>query len=186
MRVQPHLPSRPLVAMVTSRSGLALSACSAANRPAPPEPRIKTSVLRRSRVMQASEHAREQKERDDRRQCRGNGRKLFLPVAPRKVFYHQQTQSSQHMHHEQKHERAFAKLHQRLIAPTQKILERRFATDGKAERQEMRGQENGERQAGKPMHQGSHPKDALAVSQISDRHGSTTAATARAPRISSS
>src|SRR5262249_44764726 len=129
---------------------------------------------------------REQKERDHRRQRRGNGGKLFLPVTPRKIFDHQQAQPSQHMHHEQKHERAFAKLHQRLIAPTQKILERRFATDGKAERQEMRGQENGERQAGKPMHQGSHPKDALAVSQISDRHGSTTAATARAPRISSS
>src|SRR5712691_2806761 len=44
MRVQPHLPSRPLTAMVTSRSGAAFLACSAANRPAPPAPRMRTSV----------------------------------------------------------------------------------------------------------------------------------------------
>src|SRR5947209_13748260 len=44
MRVQPHLPSRPLTAIVTSRSGAARLACSAANSPAPPAPRIRTSV----------------------------------------------------------------------------------------------------------------------------------------------
>jgi hypothetical protein len=36
MRVQPHLPSRPLTAMVTSSSGRAFLACSVATRPAPP------------------------------------------------------------------------------------------------------------------------------------------------------
>src|SRR5918996_5040661 len=44
MRVQPHLPSRPFTATVTESSGAALCACSAANRPAPPEPRIRMSV----------------------------------------------------------------------------------------------------------------------------------------------
>src|SRR6266487_6208614 len=51
MRVQPHLPSSPLAATVMSRSGLALNACNAANRPAPPDPRIKISVVRRSMVI---------------------------------------------------------------------------------------------------------------------------------------
>src|SRR6185503_5300870 len=48
MRVQPHLPSRPLVATVMSSAGLAWCACSAANSPAPPEPRIRMSVSSRS------------------------------------------------------------------------------------------------------------------------------------------
>src|SRR5712691_2861261 len=51
MRVQPHLPSRPLVATVTSSSGFAACACSAANSPAPPDPRIRMSVCMRSRFM---------------------------------------------------------------------------------------------------------------------------------------
>src|SRR5688572_29947814 len=44
MRVQPHLPSSPFTATVTASSGAALCACNAANRPAPPEPRIRMSV----------------------------------------------------------------------------------------------------------------------------------------------
>src|SRR5687768_9779994 len=44
MRVQPHLPSSPFTATVTESSGAALWACNAANRPAPPEPRIRMSV----------------------------------------------------------------------------------------------------------------------------------------------
>src|ERR1700722_569347 len=48
MRVQPHLPSSPLVAMVISRLGSARCACNAANSPAPPEPRIRMSAVRRS------------------------------------------------------------------------------------------------------------------------------------------
>src|SRR5215213_8504883 len=43
MRVQPHFPSRPLTATVTSSSGAAFFACSAANSPAPPAPRIRMS-----------------------------------------------------------------------------------------------------------------------------------------------
>src|SRR5574339_771501 len=45
MRVQPHLPSRPFTATVMESSGAALCACSAANSPAPPEPRIRMSLL---------------------------------------------------------------------------------------------------------------------------------------------
>src|SRR5712692_639720 len=44
MRVQPHLPSSPFTATVIERAGLALCAWSAANSPAPPDPRIRTSV----------------------------------------------------------------------------------------------------------------------------------------------
>src|ERR1700730_18066700 len=51
MRVQPHLPSNPLVATTMARLGSARWACSAANRPAPPEPRIKISVIARSIAM---------------------------------------------------------------------------------------------------------------------------------------
>src|SRR5229473_6141437 len=50
MRVQPHLPSRPLVATVMSSTGFAAWACSAANSPAPPDPRIRMSVCIRSSV----------------------------------------------------------------------------------------------------------------------------------------
>src|ERR1700681_3422064 len=89
------------------------------------------------------------------------------------------------MHHEKKDETAFGELHQRLIAPTQKALEARFAVDGEAERQEMQRQENGQRQAGEPVHQRSDPEHAIAMVQSSYRHDSTTAATARNPSTSS-
>src|SRR5204862_2226476 len=186
MRVQPHFPSRPLVATVTSRSGLALSACSAANRPAPPEPRIKMSVLSRSRLMRASEHARQQKEGDGGRNSGDDGRGLLLSVAPGEVLDHQQPQPAEHVQHEEKYESTFGKLHQRLIAPAQEAFERRFAADGEAERQKMQRQENGERQAGQPVGERGEPKCALAVTQVAQRHGSTTATTARAPSRNSS
>src|SRR4051794_20764029 len=48
MRVQPHLPSNPLTAIVTSSSGAAFLACKAANSPAPPAPRMRMSVSRLS------------------------------------------------------------------------------------------------------------------------------------------
>src|SRR5215471_9296693 len=47
MRVQPHLPSRPFTATVIDSEGLAACACSAANNPAPPAPRIRMSVCKR-------------------------------------------------------------------------------------------------------------------------------------------
>src|SRR6516162_7143587 len=50
MRVQPHLPSSPFTATVTCRCGAARLACSAAKRPAPPDPRTRMSVRRRFRV----------------------------------------------------------------------------------------------------------------------------------------
>src|SRR5262245_44547715 len=186
MRVQPHFPSKPLLATVTSRSGLTLSACSAANSPAPPEPRIKMSVSSRSRVIGCSEQARQQDERDHRRQSGRDRRKLFLFVAPSEILDYQQAQSSQQVHHEQEDETAFGELDQRLIAPAQEAFQWHLAVNGETERQEMQRQENGERQAGKPVHQRRDPKHALAVTQVPYRHGSTTAATARAPSASSS
>src|SRR5215212_10810771 len=51
MRVQPHFPSRPLTAIVTSSSGAAFFACSAANSPAPPAPRMRMSVERVGRAV---------------------------------------------------------------------------------------------------------------------------------------
>src|SRR5215204_2180987 len=51
MRVQPHFPSRPLTAIVTSSSGAAFLACSAANSPAPPAPRMRISVERVGRAL---------------------------------------------------------------------------------------------------------------------------------------
>src|ERR1700733_5140733 len=51
MRVQPHLPSSPFTATMTSRSGAVFFACNAANSPAPPAPRIRISVsIRRSSI----------------------------------------------------------------------------------------------------------------------------------------
>src|SRR6185295_15953526 len=44
IRVQPHLPSKPFTATVIESSGAARCACSAANKPAPPAPRIRRSV----------------------------------------------------------------------------------------------------------------------------------------------
>src|SRR6201986_4932048 len=95
MRVQPHLPSRPLLATVMSRSGLALSACSAANRPAPPESRIRMSVLRCSTFMRPSEHTREEDKGDDCGCRGGQRRKLFLAVVPGEIFHHQQSQATE-------------------------------------------------------------------------------------------
>src|SRR5439155_9303538 len=92
--------------------------------------------------------------------------------------------TSQHLDHEHKDEAVFGKLHQRLIAPVQKIFERGFAFDSKPERQEVERKENGEGQAREPVHERGDPKYALPVSQCG--HGSTTASTARAPRRKSS
>src|SRR5215813_4696421 len=133
-----------------------------------------------------SEQARQQDERDDRRKSGRDRRKLFLFVAPSEILDYQQAQSSQHVHHQQEHETAFGKLDQRLIAPAQEAFQRRLAVNGETERQEVQRQENGERQAGKPVHQRRDPKHALAMGQSPRRHGSTTAATARTPRRSSS
>src|SRR5712671_2494583 len=185
MRVQPHFPSRPLLATVMSRSGLALCACNAANSPAPPEPRIKTSVSRRSRFMRSSKHAREKYERNDRRHSDRERGELLLSVAPVEILDYQDPQSSQHVHREQEHETALGDLDERLIAPTQERFERRFTANGEAERQEMQRQEDGQRQTGQPVHQRRDPEHAPAMVQPARRHHSVTAATARRPRISS-
>src|SRR4029077_3074029 len=134
MRVQPHLPSRPLLTMVMSRSGLAFWACSAANSPAPPLPRMRMSVLRCSTFMRASEHPRQEYEGDDGGHRRGDGRQLLLPVAPSEILDHQNAQAAEQMNREQEDETTFGKFHQRLIGPAQEALKLRFAVDGAAQR----------------------------------------------------
>src|SRR5262249_13923369 len=185
MRVQPHLPMRPLLAMVTSRPGSALSACSAANSPAPPEPRIRISVFSRSSVMRCSERTHEEYERDHRRQRRGERRELLLATVPREILDQQHPHASQHMHDQQEYEAGFGELHQRLIAPAQEAVELRLAVDGEAEREEMQRQEHREGQAGAAVYQRREPERAAAMRETARRHGSTTAATARSPSTSS-
>src|SRR5262249_7753549 len=100
------------------------------------------------------------------------------------ILDHQQAQSSQHVHHEEKDETAFGELDQRLIAPAQEAFQRRFALNGEAERQEMQRQENSERQAGKPVHHRRDPKHALAMGQSPPPQGSTPRPPAPPPRRS--
>src|SRR5271169_360265 len=98
MRVQPHLPSSPLLATVMSRSGLAFKAWSAANSPAPPEPRIRMSVLRRSSFMLFSKHAHQEDESDDSR-YRGSKRgELLLPAGPGQVLDQEDAQAAEQVH----------------------------------------------------------------------------------------
>src|SRR3954468_24913291 len=62
MRVQPHLPRSPFTATLIAACGAALCACSAANRPAPPEPRIRMSVSSERTAL--SEHLDRHRDRD--------------------------------------------------------------------------------------------------------------------------
>src|SRR5687767_13847817 len=62
MRVQPHLPRSPFTATVMERLGSAWFACSAANRPAPPEPRIRMSVFSRRMCINIYHRGTEKKE----------------------------------------------------------------------------------------------------------------------------
>ena len=64
--------------------GIGLQACSAANSPAPPAPRIRMSVLRCSTFMPPSEHPHEEHEGDDRRHRGRERRQLLLAAAPSK------------------------------------------------------------------------------------------------------
>src|SRR5580658_1247915 len=186
MRVQPHLPSKPLLTTVMSRSGLAFKACSAANRPAPPAPRIRMSVLRRSTFIRPSKHTRQEDEGDNRRYRRRERRQLLLAVAPIEVFDHQNTQAAEEMNREQKNKSAFGKLHHRLIGPAQEAFKLRLALDGQPKRQKMQRQENRQGQARQPMHQGCDPQRAAAMHGAARDHDSTTANTARAPSAAKS
>jgi hypothetical protein len=88
------------------------------------------------------------------------------------------------MHQNQENEAAFGELHERLVAPAQETVELSFAMKCKSECQKMQRQENGQRQAGKPVHQRRNPKHAPAMAQVPRGHVSTTAATARSPSSS--
>src|ERR1700685_1910242 len=106
MRVQPHLPSKPLLTMVMSRSGFAFWACSAANSPAPPAPRIRMSVLRCSTSMRSSEHAHEKYEGENGRHPGRKRRKLFLAVVPVEILDHQHAQAAEQVNCQQKNQSA--------------------------------------------------------------------------------
>src|SRR5580704_5486103 len=142
MRVQPHLPSKPLLTMVMSSSGLAFRACSAANSPAPPAPRMRMSVLRCSTFIRPSKHSRQKYEGDDRRHRGRERRQLLLPVVPIEVLDHQNAQAAEQMHREQKNQPAFGKFHQRPIGPAQEVFKLRFAVDSQPKSQKMQWQEN--------------------------------------------
>src|SRR5262249_60540697 len=122
---------------------------------------------------------------DGRQSGRDRG-ELFLSVAPGKILHHQYSQAPQNVHQEKKDETAFGEPDQRLIAPAQEAFKRRLAVNGETERQEMQRQEDGERQAGKPVHQRRDPEHALAAAQVAHRHGSTPTPTAPTPRRTSS
>src|SRR5579872_6801967 len=185
MRVQPHLPRSPLLATVTSRSGLALTACNAANRPAPPAPRIKMSVLRCSMVISFLEHAYQKGESGDggerRRQCS----ELFLAIMPAEIFDDQDAQAAEQMHGEEEYECDFAGLDQRLVAPAQESFQSRLTLQCEAERKKVQRQKDRERQSRNPVHHRGPPKAAAAMLKRATDHGSTTAATARSPRSAS-
>ncbi len=83
MRVQPDLPSSPLTATVIFNDGSALCACSAANSPAPPAPRIRISVSARLHALtpiDASAAARRVRGRPHR----------VVAAAPVRIHRHQQ------------------------------------------------------------------------------------------------
>src|SRR5712691_2687575 len=187
MRVQPHLPSRPLVATVMSRSGSAACACSAANSPAPPDPRIRISVCIRSSAMRSMlQRSHQEHEGDEGGNPRRNGCELLLAVAPGEIFDDQEAQAAQQMHREQEDEAGFGELHEPRVGPAQQRLQPCFGVDGEAERPEMQRQEYRKRQSGKPMHQRREPEQVATMVEPRTLHGSTTAATARKPIASSS
>src|SRR5919198_6429682 len=66
MRVQPHLPSSPFTATVIESSGVARCACRAANSPAPPEPRMRMSVVSEFTAFEPlnRHHERDEREAD--------------------------------------------------------------------------------------------------------------------------
>src|SRR5580700_3160819 len=175
MRVQPHLPSRPLLTMVMSRSGLALCACSAANSPAPPVPRIKMSVCKRSIFMPLSKHAHQKNESDDRRDRRGKRRQLLLPVAPVEVLDHQDAQAAEEVDRQQKDETTFGDLHQRLVAPAQKAVEPRTTMERKPQHEEVDRQKDRQRHARQPMNHRRDPQRAAAMLQAVRDHATTNA-----------
>src|SRR6185503_18906746 len=106
MRVQPHFPSRPLLAMVMPRSGLAWWACKAANRPAPPVPKIKTSVSNRSSMIPSPRSGGAHKK--DERQHRGGQQRprhqLLVASKPGQVLKQQDADASQQMQRQQEYE----------------------------------------------------------------------------------
>src|SRR5690242_18222878 len=104
---------------------------------------------------------------------------------PAEIFDDQDAQAAEEMHGEQEHERDFAGLDQRLIAPAQERLQPRLALQGKAEREKVQRQKDRERQSRNPVHHRGPPKAAATMLERAPDHGSTTAATARSPSSAS-
>ena len=93
-----------------------------------------------------------------------------LAAAPREIFQHQQPQAAEHVHGEQADEQGFGELHQRLIGPAQEALQPRFARDRKPEREEMKRQEDRQREPGQPVDQRRDPERAGAMRQRCSWH----------------
>src|SRR6516164_238831 len=132
-----------------------------------------------------SEHTHQKSEGDDGRQGRGQGGYLLLAFAPVEILDHQNAQSAEEMHGEQKHECDFGGFDQRLIAPAQKAFQSRFALERQAERQKMQRQKNRQRQPRDPVHHRRDPEGAVAMFGRAADHVNTTAATARRPSTAS-
>src|SRR5262245_55743876 len=141
MRVQPHLPTRPLVATVMSSVALAWCACSAANSPAPPEPRIRISVAVRSSIAILSHGVDEEAQGNKRGGCDNRHGEPRLPAAPGQVLDGQQAQAAEQMDGKQQQEAGLAHLDERARSPTEEAVEPRLALDRQTQRQEMQGQE---------------------------------------------
>ena len=157
MRVQPDLPSSPLLATVMSRSGSACSACSAANSPAPPEPRIRMSVLRRSSM--GSRRAEKERDGCRRRHRRDTERHQLLLPARHGRFSIRSTRRPPSRCTASRNSRAgLGKFDRGVLRPRENAVERRLAFDGEAERQKVQRQKEGEQDAGDAVHLGRDPQ----------------------------
>ena len=114
--------------------GIGACACSAANRPAPPEPRIRMSVLSRSSAMRSiarSEHTRTRKTNgDDRGDRRGERRELLLAAAPRRSSRSAAGAGRPAYARSAGTPAASESFTSGVIAPAQEAVELRFAADG--------------------------------------------------------
>src|SRR5688572_16939190 len=114
-----------------SRSDPAAWAWSAAKRPAPPEPRIRRSVLIRSIVIGSalSEDPDQESEGHDGRHHDCRKGEPPLPVAPREVLDEQQAKPAKQMDDDQEHEAALGELDRRHVRPAQEPIESRLPID---------------------------------------------------------
>ena len=107
MRVQPLLPSSPLVAIVTLQIGVCAVGVQRGEEPGAAgaeDQNVGLESFQRHRILQGP---REKDECDDGRYCRRERRQLLLSVMPFQVFQYQQPQATQHMQQQQEYETTF-------------------------------------------------------------------------------